>query len=73
MHLACDAFNETAVEKLRNLKKRDGKPFAIMFRDIESLKQYAEIDAVEEKSLLSWRRPIVLLEKKKKTNTTFTT
>jgi hydrogenase maturation protein HypF len=68
MHLACDAFNETAVEKLRNLKKRDGKPFAIMFRDIESLKQYANIDTIEEKSLLSWRRPIVLLEKKKKTN-----
>lgn len=64
-HLACDAFNEAAVEKLRNLKKRDGKPFAIMFGDIENLKQYAEVDAIEEKSLLSWRRPIVLLEKKK--------
>ena len=66
MHLACDAFNKTAVEKLRNIKNREGKPFAVMFRDIESLKPFAEIDESEKKSILSWRRPIVLLKKKKK-------
>lgn len=65
MHLACDAFNETAVQKLRDLKNREGKPFAVMFRDLESLKQYADISPTEESSLISWRRPIVLLEKKK--------
>ncbi len=65
MHLSCDAFNETAVLKLRNLKKRDGKPFALMFRDIESLRPYAETDITEEQSIQSWRRPIVLLRKKK--------
>ena len=64
MHLACDAFNEGAVQKLRNLKNRDGKPFAIMFRNLVSLKDYAEVNAQEEQSLISWRRPIVLLEKK---------
>lgn len=63
MHLACDAFNETAVSKLRDLKNREGKPFAVMFRDIESLKLYAEVNTQEEQSLVSWRRPIVLLEK----------
>jgi hydrogenase maturation protein HypF len=67
MHLACDAFNKTAVEKLRNIKNREGKPFAVMFRDIESLKPFAEIDESEKKSILSWRRPIVLLGKKKNT------
>jgi len=61
MHLACDAFDGIAVEKLRNLKKRDGKPFAIMFRDIATLKRYVPVKEAEEKSLLSWRRPIVLL------------
>jgi hydrogenase maturation protein HypF len=66
MHLACDAFNKRAIEKLRNLKKRDGKPFAIMFRDIASLKQYADVNTLEEKSLLSWKRPIVLLGKKRR-------
>ena len=65
MHLACDAFNKTAVEKLRNIKNREGKPFAVMFRDIESLDPFAEIEESEKKSLLSWRRPIVLLSKKK--------
>jgi len=64
MHLACDAFNETAVEKLRQLKNREGKPFAVMFKSIEALKPYAHIDSVEEASLVSWRRPIVLLKKK---------
>jgi hydrogenase maturation protein HypF len=64
MHLACDAFNEAAVEKMRAIKRRDGKPFALMFRDLETLKQYAITDTPEEQSLLSWRRPIVLLDMK---------
>jgi hydrogenase maturation protein HypF len=64
MHLACDAFNQAAVEKLRILKSREGKPFAIMFRDMEHLKQYAETDSPEEESLTSWKRPIVLINKK---------
>jgi len=65
MHLVCDAFDEEAVQKLRNLKNRDGKPFAVMFRDIEGLRSYVEIDNEEKQSLLSWKRPIVLLRKKK--------
>lgn len=64
MHLACDAFNETSVQKLRDLKNREGKPLAVMFRDLESLKLYAEVNQQEEKLLVSWRRPIVLIEKK---------
>ncbi len=68
MHLACDALNENAVNKLRDLKNREGKPFAVMFRDIESLKLYAEVNSIEEQSLISWRRPIVLLNKKNAKN-----
>jgi hydrogenase maturation protein HypF len=64
MHLACDAFNEAAVEKLRNIKNRDGKPFALLFRDLETVKDYAKVDNHEEYSLDSWRKPIVLLEMK---------
>jgi len=65
MHLACNAFSEAAVERLRDLKNREGKPFAVMFRDLKSLKLYTEMSAQEEQSLVSWQRPIVLLEKKK--------
>ena len=46
MHLACDAFNESAVKKLRDLKNREGKPFAVMFRDLKSLREYGFFLAV---------------------------
>ena len=65
MHLACDGFNDKAVTNLREIKKRDGKPFAVMFRDLESLKKYAILDQHEEQSVESWRRPIVLLSMKR--------
>lgn len=64
MHIACDPFNVNAVARLRSIKRRDGKPFAVMFRDAESAAEYADISAVELKSLDSWQRPIVLLKKK---------
>jgi hydrogenase maturation protein HypF len=62
-HLACDATNETAVRELRRRKNREGKPFAVMFGNLEMVKKYAEINATEEKILLSEKRPIVLLKK----------
>jgi len=63
--LACDALDEEAVQRLRNLKNREGKPFAVMFSSLQKLKEYAYVDAVEEKSLTSLKRPIVLLNSKK--------
>ena len=68
MHLACDALDETAVGRLRLIKNRDGKPFAVMFRDLGTLRQFASVDDVAQQSLVSWRRPIVLLEMKKDTS-----
>jgi hydrogenase maturation protein HypF len=67
MHLACNAFDEEAVTRLRDLKSREGKPFAVMFRDLESQQSFTQVYALEEQSLVSWRRPIVLLEKKNDT------
>jgi hydrogenase maturation protein HypF len=60
-HLMCDAQNEDAVSRLRKSKKREGKPFAVMFRDIESVKEFLPVSEAEEKTLVSWRRPIVIL------------
>jgi hydrogenase maturation protein HypF len=60
-HLACDATNEVVVTRLRVMKNREGKPLAVMFRTIEMVMKYAEVNSSEENSLLSQRKPIVLL------------
>lgn len=60
-HLACDATNPEAVARLRELKRRDKKPFALMARDLDVMRRYCAIDAVEERELTSVKAPIVLL------------
>jgi len=65
-HLVCDAFNEKAVLKLRKIKERKTKPFALMAKDLETAKKFVEIGPEEEKFLVSPQRPIVLLKTKKK-------
>ena len=64
-HLVCDAQNEDAVKTLRQRKRREEKPFALMVYSIEKSKSLCFISKEEEKSLLSMKRPIVLLKKKK--------
>ncbi len=64
-HLACDANNDTAVKRLRKIKNRPSKPFAIMVPDIKWAHKIAQIGSEEEKLLLSWQAPIVLLKLKK--------
>ena len=62
-HLACDATNHEAVQQLRNSKQRYAKPFALMARDLETIKRYAHVSTEEEKLLKSTNAPIVLLKK----------
>lgn len=64
-HLAVDALNNNAVERLRERKKRDHKPFAMMADSIEKTKQYAIVDSLSEQLLKSPQSPIVLLPKRK--------
>ncbi len=64
-HLMCDALNDEAVKRLRNRKQREAKPFAVMFRDLDTIREYCFLDKKEEETLLSWRRPVVLLHQKK--------
>lgn len=63
-NLVCDPFNDEAVAKLRKIKQREQKPFAVMFSDVEELKRYCYISEPEERLLSSAARPILLLEHK---------
>lgn len=62
--LLCDARNFQTIERLRLLKKRPLKPFALMFKDLKSAKQHAFLNALECESLNSTSAPILLARKK---------
>ncbi|MEA5600000.1 carbamoyltransferase HypF [Nostoc sp. UHCC 0252] len=62
IHLACDATQETVVQKLRQRKKRYHKPFALMARDIKVIEEYCTVNAKEKELLTSSAAPIVLLQ-----------
>ncbi|MFH0794994.1 MAG: carbamoyltransferase HypF, partial [bacterium] len=64
-HLMADARSEAVVERLRRRKRREEKPLALMFPDVESLKVICDVSPLEERLLLSAACPIVLLRKKK--------
>jgi len=60
--LICVPKSKTAA-KLRFIKGRESKPFAVMFSDSEKVKEYCEVSSFEEELLNSSARPIVLLNK----------
>ena len=62
-HLAVDSTNNEMVQKLRKLKGRDEKPFALMVRDLKTAKRYCSISNEEEQILQSHTSPILLLKK----------
>ncbi|EJB89286.1 carbamoyltransferase HypF [Helicobacter pylori] len=60
----CDARNFQTIERLRLLKNRPLKPFALMFKDLNAAKQHAFLNALECESLNSVSAPILLARKK---------
>jgi hydrogenase maturation protein HypF len=65
-HLACDATNESAVARLRQRKKRYGKAFALMAKNITAIKDYAQIDNLEQQALTDNSAAILILDAKAK-------
>jgi hydrogenase maturation protein HypF len=62
-HLMADARNDQAVQRLRERKHREEKPFALMFPSLEAIKAVCEVSPSEERLLRSPESPIVLLRK----------
>ncbi len=62
--LLCDGRNFQTIERLRLLKNRPLKPFALMFKDLNTAKQHAFLNALECESLISASVPILLARKK---------
>ncbi len=62
-HLLADARNGDAVRRLRQRKRRDEKPFALMFPDVDAIAATCEVSAAERAWLESPAAPIVLLRR----------
>ncbi len=62
-HLCCDATSEEAVQRLRKLKRRPVKPFAVMTQDLETVKEVCQVSEEQEKILTGHQKPILLLDK----------
>ncbi|MBX9693681.1 MAG: carbamoyltransferase HypF, partial [Cyanobacteria bacterium] len=62
-HLACDAYNSQSVDRLRLLKHREAKPFAVMFSGPIPVKEHCLATEEELEILTGTKRPIVLLNK----------
>ena len=62
-HLCCDATNEEAVQRLRTLKRRPAKPFAVMAKDEAVVKRECMVTPEQEAILTGHQKPILLLDK----------
>lgn len=63
--LTCDASNEETIKRLRTLKDRPKKPFALMYASLLDLEKDTIITDGEKDALISVPSPIVLLRTKK--------
>lgn len=63
-HLMVDARNDSAVTRLRQRKRREEKPFALMFPSLDNLQSCGAVSDLEERLLLSPQSPIVLIRRR---------
>jgi len=63
-HLAVDAGDRQAIDRLRARKNRPAKPLAVMVRDLAFARRIALVGPTEEEQLTAIAAPIVLLRKK---------
>ncbi len=61
--LACDATQAEVVARLRQGKRRERKPFALMARNLDVIRRYVQLSDAEAALLQSPAAPIVLLDR----------
>ncbi len=65
VHLVCRADDDDIIIKLRKRKgERKFKPFALMVPNLKVINDYFKVSEKEQELITSFRRPIVLLERK---------
>ena len=67
-HIVCDSLNDATIKELRIRKNRPSKPFAVLFQDLESIKNQTILNEKELEVINSKEKPIVLLKKSKNYN-----
>lgn len=63
-HLACDARSTDAVQRLRDRKRREEKPLAVMVPNLAAAERFVYMDSASRAALCEPARPIVLLAKR---------
>ena len=63
-HLACNAYDNEAVRRLRELKHRPAKPFAVMMRNEYEVLKNCVIEDYQRAILTGHQKPIILLARK---------
>ena len=63
-HLLCDATSSEVVRRLRERKRREGKPLAVLFADRRQIEGHAAIDGAEWAALSAPAAPIVVLRRR---------
>ena len=63
-HLACDATSPAAVALLRERKRREARPLAVMVRDLDEAARLALLSDAERELLASPERPVVLVRRR---------
>lgn len=67
-HLCCDATCDEAVARLRELKHRPMKPFAVMMKNLETVRRECVVPVEAEKILDGVQKPIVILDRATRVN-----
>ncbi|MGC8816257.1 MAG: carbamoyltransferase HypF [Candidatus Hadarchaeum sp.] len=63
IHIAARTTDDGVLERLRKEFDHPQQPFAVMSKDLDTVRTFAEVSLEEAELLTSYRRPIVILKK----------